>query len=283
MFQSTANDHVTLNHNDSSVLPTRCPTGLVELRGRICKYLFDIFLIHDDLFREMPFLPRLEDGSIKVFSNYNHINQEGQMEVRVIFNNVAWVHDGVTPPLCQCLTSVSDLIPCWHEYAAVVSQLGAFPLSLVNSRWILPDVDSGVEPATELRTPLPATINIESADDIVGPPFLDNAQYPEQNLQLMEENSLIEEDSLRTLESNIEHEFNLVNELNRASAPASVASQFFRSSIESIRAKLARVNPSISGLSMDLDSIAPRGRRRNTRRIPSHDEEPPVGRNRSRR
>ena len=75
---------------------------------------------------------------------------------------------------------------------------------------------------------------------------------------------MIEEDSLRTLESNIEHEFNLVNELNRqlrASAPASVASQFFCSSIESIRAILARVNPSISGLSMDLDSIAPRGRR----------------------
>ena len=153
VFISTHNAYVKSDYNDSSFLPTRFPTALAELRGNVSNYLFEIFMGHDELRRKMPHQPRYVDGSIEVYSNYNFINQEGRAEVGVSFHNVQWVDDNVTAPLCQCLSSVSDLFPCWHEYAAVVSQLQAFPVSLVNPRWRLSGVAPIVEPAAVLPTP----------------------------------------------------------------------------------------------------------------------------------
>ena len=118
---------------------------------------------------------------------------------------------------------------------------------------------------------------VESAGDFLVSQRLDD--------NVTEENSLIEENSLRALKSSIEHHFNLLHELSRqvrASAPASDEDQLFRHCIESIRTTIAQTNPSIRGLSMDFDNITPRGRKRSSRRIISHDEEPPARRNRSR-
>ena len=127
MMISNANQLLNLNSRDASRLPVSFPTFLVELRGKVSKYLFDIFLSHDSKRSSMPKDPDAENGRVKVYFRISKV-----MKHVVVF----WKPEDIAP-VCECGESMSNMYPCWHEYVAVTSRLPSFPLSFIHKRWLV--------------------------------------------------------------------------------------------------------------------------------------------------
>lgn len=258
MLTSTINQFLDLNYKNSTYMPLNCPPSMLELRGKISRYLYEILEKYHVYLANMPSKPREEEGELRVF--FKLTVQENEKTTTSIHYVVVQWSSGEIPPLCQCGQSISDLYPCWHEFAVVVERYGLFPLRLINPRWLVTENPS--------VNPLPALPPVSPIQ-----PLPETAFY-EDNYHV---DTFVSDEGGKSLAEIVDERSKLIEHLslliNRISTEHSDPSSVLSEMISLARTHLAQINPQTEDLSFDLESVRPKGKPPKTRRILSHDEE----------